>query len=378
MPIEQSTAETARTTPARTLRVMIVTPLGFGGRGGIDRLMDELRPLLVQEETAGICVRFLVSRGRGSILFSPFYLARTLLNIAYESLFRKVDMVHINLSQDGSAYRKLMVAWLCRRLGLPYVLHLHGSHFHSFWNRAGGRLSRALATMFRHSAMTIVLGTVWRDFITAKVPALSSRIVILPTATRDPGRRGAARRREQRRIFFSGEHGPRKGTRELIDALGRLANDPSWTATMTGNGEIERTRSAAKSAGIADRVAIPGWIPGAEFEALLNDADILALPSYDENLPLSVVEAFARGIAVISTPVGALPDIVKHEESGLVVQPGDVDALAAGLNRLLHDDALRTRLGDAGRRVYENRLMLPVYARRLIEAWCQARAQACG
>ncbi|MBU6443690.1 MAG: glycosyltransferase family 4 protein [Alphaproteobacteria bacterium] len=363
----------AETRPMRRLRVAVVTPLGVGGRGGIDRLMDELRPLLAKEEASGIHVRFLVSRGSGSIVFSPFHLARAVTIIVRDGLLRRVDVVHINLSQDGSAYRKLIIAWVCRRLKLPYVLHLHGSNFHTFWDSAGRRLSRALTTMFACSAMTVVLGTVWLNFVMRKAPALASRIVILPTAARDPGQRRTQQSGKPRRIFFSGQHGPRKGTRELIGALNRLKCDPSWSATMTGNGAIDQTREAAKSAGIADRVTIPGWIPSSQFEALLDEADILVLPSHDENLPLSVVEAFARGIAVIATPVGALPDIIKDEQTGLLVPAGDVAALAAGIERLLHDDVLRARLGSAGRSVYEERLTLPAYARRLAETWRQAQ-----
>jgi glycosyltransferase involved in cell wall biosynthesis len=354
------------------LNVFVVTPLGIGGRGGIDRLMDELRAILREGNSGNVNVVFSKTRGSGSVALSPLYLTRSIFALIARKISGRVDVVHINLSQDGSAYRKIVVAWVCRQLHIPYILHLHGSHFHRFWDGASQWLERALARLFSKSACIIVLGTVWANYIAKKTPAAASRIVIFPTATRDTARQRSASKADPVRILFSGRHGARKGVRELTAALGRLSYNPNWCATLTGDGEFEKTREAIVKLGIANRVTVPGWIDTDAFEALLSEADILALPSFDENLSLSVVEAFSRGIAVVCTPVGALPDIVKDEFTGLLVQPGDVDGLVVALDRLVSDPQLRERLGRNARLLYEERLNLEQYTVRLIEAWRQA------
>jgi glycosyltransferase involved in cell wall biosynthesis len=369
-PIKPASDATNRA--GRPLHVFVVTPLGKDGRGGIDRLMDELRVILGDGSYSDIDVLFSTSRGPGSIALSPFYLLGSILALVRRKIAGRIDVAHINLSQDGSAYRKIVVAEACRRLRIPYVLHLHGSHFHHFWDGASPWFDRILTRLFSDSARTLVLGTVWAKYIASKAPAAAPRIEIFPTATRDVVIDRPKTKSGPVSIFFSGRHGARKGVWELTAALGKLAGDPNWRATLTGDGEFEKTRKLVDELGIANVVSIPGWIDANAFENLLNQADILALPSLDENLPLSVVEAFARGIAVVCTPVGALPDIVKHEETGLFVEPGDIDGLAASLDRLIRDPLLRERLARNGRDVYEERLNLATYAKRLVETWRSA------
>jgi glycosyltransferase involved in cell wall biosynthesis len=140
---------------------------------------------------------------------------------------------------------------------------------------------------------------------------------------------------------------------------------------LTDDGEFDKTREAIEKLAIVGRVTVPGWIDPVAFEALLSQADILVLPSFDENLPLSVVGVFARGIVVICTPVGALPDIVEPEVTGLVVQPDDVKRLVVTPDRLLGDAQLREPLGYNARAL-EERLNVEQYTVRLVEMWPQA------
>jgi glycosyltransferase involved in cell wall biosynthesis len=360
---------TSDTDAARPLHVFVLTPLGAGGRGGIDRLMDELRDIFKEGRVGPVEVAFSTSRGPGNLATAPFYFAGSLICLIARKATGRVDVVHINLAQYGSAYRKMIFAWVSRMLGVPYVIHLHGSRFRQFWDGASPWLDRALARLFSMAACTMVLGTVWADYVSKKAPEAAAKIAIFPTATRDTARPRIARKEGPIRILFSGKHGERKGVRELTAALGKLAGDHRWHATLTGNGEIETTRETVAALGIADRVDVPGWISAKAFDALIADADILVLPSFDENLPLSVVEAFARGIAVICTPVGALPDIVKPEVTGLLVEPGDVEGLTAALQRMIGDPALRERLGHNARAVYDERLNLEQYTVKLVEMW---------
>jgi glycosyltransferase involved in cell wall biosynthesis len=98
----------------------------------------------------------------------------------------------------------------------------------------------------------------------------------------------------------------------------------------------------------------------------LREADILVRPSFSENLPMSVIEALAHGAAVVCIPVGALPEIIEHERTGLIVKPGDVEGLASALGRLIDDPELRRRLGENGRALHRTRLSIEICAERLI------------
>jgi glycosyltransferase involved in cell wall biosynthesis len=354
----------------RPLHVVVVTPLGSGGQGGIDRLMDELRAGFRERNADKVDVVFSTSRGSGSLAFAPLYLAKTIFVLAARKIFRRVDLVHVNLSQGGSAYRKIVVAWVCRGLRIPYVLHLHGSHFHHFWDTAPPRLGRMLDRLFSHAAGTIVLGKFWADYIAGKTPLSKSCTIILPNATRsavfDKPNDSAD---VPLRLLFLGEIGQRKGIPQLITALARLREHSGWHAVLAGNGDIDATRQRVSSLNMAERISVPGWVNDRGVRKLLQTADIFILPSFDENLPMSVIEAFAYGVAVIATPVGAVTDIVRDGETGLLVPPGDVDALTAALLRLLADADLRRRLGTNAKTFHTEKLEIGRYVDQLIAIW---------
>ena len=97
------------------------------------------------------------------------------------------------------------------------------------------------------------------------------------------------------------------------------------------------------------------------------DADLFVLPSYSEGLSVAVCEALRAGLPVITTRVGALPEVVREGVGGCLVSPGEVAALRDALRRLLGDSALRTRMGEANRQVaadwFDEERMAAAYVR---------------
>jgi glycosyltransferase involved in cell wall biosynthesis len=141
-----------------------------------------------------------------------------------------------------------------------------------------------------------------------------------------------------------------------------------WQATLAGDGEVEGTRrQRAAELGLADRDrALPGWIDAAQATDLLAAADILVLASHAENMPLSVLEALAHGVAVVATPVGTTPEILAGRGLGRCwCRPGDAAALAEALARLIDDPDLRQRIATAGHDVFRRHLDIAGAADRL-------------
>jgi glycosyltransferase involved in cell wall biosynthesis len=119
--------------------------------------------------------------------------------------------------------------------------------------------------------------------------------------------------------------------------------------TVAGSGpELNRLQALAASLGIADSVCFSGRIEHALIPALYADADCALNPSRVDNMPNSVLEAFASGVPVVSTDAGGVPDVVTHGVTGLLVPVGDAVAMADGVLRILDDRALAARLVQAG------------------------------
>jgi glycosyltransferase involved in cell wall biosynthesis len=358
------------------MQVLIATPFGEGQRGGIDRLMDLMIDTLRQRPELQVQTRRLVTRGPGRLAGAPFTFARALAELYGAKRRGEVDVLHINLAAGGSAYRKAILGRAARSLGIPYIVHLHGSRFDKFWPTASEYWARAVDRLFMESAETVVLGRFWEDLIVSRLPGVKSKVTILPNATApaDAAHGGGGAPDVRVHVAFMGELGARKGTPQLVEALGRLAPRSDWRATIAGNGDVEQTRARVRELGIADRVAIPGWLDGAGVNAVLGKTDVFVLPSFAENLPMAILEAFARGIAVVATPVGAVPEVVDHGRNGFIVRTGDIGDLAAALERLIADGDLRRRLGANARQDHAQRFEIGGYLSEMATIWRRAAA----
>ena len=134
-----------------------------------------------------------------------------------------------------------------------------------------------------------------------------------------------------------------KHTAWRLTCAGSTARHPATTAAV---------RSMLTAEGLEDRVEITGEIDGPAIAALYDGADLFVLPTLIETHPLSVAEALARGLPVVSTTTGAIPDLV-GADAGVLVAPGDVDALTRALAAVIDDADLRERLAAGARRVRE-------------------------
>ena len=354
---------------SRPTFVLIATPLGEGGMGGIDRIMDEVRKIARLKSPAHVSISFGATRGQGSILLSPVYLVSFLARMAALKVFGRVDVLHINLSSHGSTKRKIIAARWARLLGIPYIIHLHGSRFRQFWNESPARRAGGIAAMFASASRIIVLGNVWKSFISEKVPGSAERIVIVPNATPKPVLAPVKDESDSLRILFLGKIGARKGVPQLVEALSMLPKDGSWSAIIAGDGDVEETRQEIERLALSDYVILPGWVGPSQVADLLSRSDVLVLPSFDENLPMSVIEGMAAGLAVIATPVGAVEDIITHGKTGLLVPPGDAKAIAASISLLLQQPQMRKDLGENAKRLHAAKLEISMYFERLVEVW---------
>ena len=147
---------------------------------------------------------------------------------------------------------------------------------------------------------------------------------------------------------------PGKGHEILLRALGRLRHRP-WRLTCAGSVErhpatAARLRDMLRADGLEGRVSFTGELDAGALATLYDSADLFVHPSLHETYGMVVAEALARGLPVVSTATGAIPDLV-GTAAGLLVTPGDPDTLTDALSAVLADDDLRARLASGARRV---------------------------
>jgi glycosyltransferase involved in cell wall biosynthesis len=145
-----------------------------------------------------------------------------------------------------------------------------------------------------------------------------------------------------------------KGHELLVRALASVTTR-NWRLTIAGSldrdrASAERLRAAVAAAELEDHVSLTGEADAACVAALYDDADAFVLATLKESYGMAVAEALARGLPIVSTTTGAIPSLV-GDDAGILVPPGDINALTRALSRVIDDEPLRRRLAEGARRV---------------------------
>jgi glycosyltransferase involved in cell wall biosynthesis len=269
--------------------------------------------------------------------------------------------VHIHLAERLSLVRKGTLMLACRALGLPMIVHLHAAQFPQFYRRLPAPARWLTRWLLRLPAGLIVLGQSSQRFVTEvlQVPAERVSIVLNGVPAPQLPRRipGAFKR-----VLFVGNLSERKGVSDLLQALCLPGWDRHQTqVVLAGGGDIEGYRLQAQALGLADWVEFTGWLDQAQVAQQMARADVLVLPSYDEGLPLVILEAMAQGVAVVCTPVGEIGQVIEDGQQALFVTPGDPTTLAHRLQQVLSDETLRSQLEQTGRALYAQRFSMATF-----------------
>lgn len=271
----------------------------------------------------------------------------------------RVALIHVHISMNGSFWRKSLLCALAFAFRVAYVVHLHSGRFPEFYQlRCNGLAKRWVRTVLRNAARVVVLSRHWREAVQDIEPA--SRISVVGNPVPVPLSMMPLRR-PARTVLFLAWLQQAKGVLDLVQAIPLvLRSVPEANFVIAGRGlqggeSPESITQLARSLGVAHAVRCPGWVDGENKESLLRESDLFVLPSYCEGLPIALLEAMARGMPVIATRVGGIPDVIEHGVNGLLVEPGEPQALARTIVAMLTDDALCARLREAAHHDARNR-----------------------
>lgn len=282
-------------------------------------------------------------------------------------LSRKVDVAHLHVAERGSFVRKGLLVKLLHALNVPVVLHHHGAEFEPWYQGCSPRMKRWINSVLSSAEMNIVLSRRLLPMISSKAP--DARVMALYNAVATfPENRYDADRKE---VLFLGRLGERKGVYLLLEAIRNLdAELPGDIRfNLCGDGEVEQVRQRAESMGIAHRIGHIGWTAGELKEQILNRTVVNVLPSYNEGLPMTILETMARGIPNLSTRVASIPEVIEDGVTGLLMEPGNVEQLTDKLRKLLTDLELRLKISENSYNLINERFSLDSSVKQLTELY---------
>lgn len=238
--------------------------------------------------------------------------------------------------EGGSLAERCLQAALCRIFQVPAAVCLRSGYILSDAQR-DERLRRLYARLLLWPEQIVVQGASWIDEM-AKLGLPTSRVSVvanwLPPEFPIVANVNPAPAMHPIRFLFVGWLTERKGLRELMQAFDLAAPMGKATLTIVGGGDLmDEVVAWARQHG--DAVTIAGWVDGSDVLKLYDASDVLLLPSYAEGFPNVVIEAMARGLPVIATSIGAIPDTLNDGRNGVVIAPRDGAALAAAMARYI-------------------------------------------
>ena len=279
---------------------------------------------------------------------SPFQLALLLLRTGAE-------VVHLNVSLEPKAYwRDLVYSIVARLLGRRVVNQVHGGAMPQDFFRGNALLTWVLRRFLVSSDAVVVLSSA--ELAAYRAFDRRIRVHLVPNAIDPSGLAGRTRSYNTDRplkLVYVGRLVRTKGLFEVIEAMTELKRaGREFGLCIAGEGQDQGALMAAsQSAGLGDRIQFLGSVFAAEKWRLWLDSDVFVFPSYHkEGLPYSLLEAMAAGCVPVTTPVAAIPDVVRDGEHGLFVPANDAQALAMAVASLDDDRAGLVRMAEATRR----------------------------
>ena len=252
------------------------------------------------------------------------------------------------------------------------VIHVHAYSYNVFYGRRNNLVKYITRQIFKHSDAIISVSANWRKSLSTiiskeRIFSFTNCICVDAIAAIESNKRS-------RDAIFLGSVGPRKGVFDLITAIRDLQREGiSFKLHIAGEEEFDgymtKARKKIEEYQLCDCCILAGGVKGSRKSVLLENAAIFVLPTYDEGLPISILEAMAAGLAVVTTPVGGIPEVIKDGYNGFLVPPGDVEALKSKIAILLQDERLRSFMGHRNRDIAVRSLDVKPYVERLVRLY---------
>jgi len=292
--------------------------------------------------------------------------AKALLQLIWIIGRGRYDLVHTHTSKAGVLGR--LAACIC---GVPRVVHSpHGSVLFGYFNKRTTQIFAFLERLVSPLADRLICLTRFEigEYARARI-GRPSHYVVIPNGIDIDSFRGRRGDREALResldlsktglVFISvGRLVPIKGFVDLIRAV-RLVVDAGYPIVLLllGEGELrEDLEAEARRLGIEKNIRFLGWRD--DVPELMDAADAFVLASHNEGLGLVLVEAMSKGLPVVATRVGGIPDVVQDGATGHLVPPESPNALSQAMLKLIEDPWERKRMGEAGRRRADSRFSI--------------------
>ena len=320
--------------------------------GGVQNVVDTLlRSSLGDSFEFSVFDTYRVPNPERSLLAKFAYVPKLMSSCWTHLRDKRPALIHIHFCSRADFWKHSICLFIAHVLGIRVIFHLHGGSFDSFYAGLNPMLQWLARVIFRAPQCVVALSRFWEEYLATLVRRERIRIVnnpidcerLAPAGSRNPDV-------DPPTILLLGSLGKRKGHYDVLGALPLvLEYHPSVKVLFAGSdedpGATEDLQLLAADLEVKNHISFLGPVAFEPKTRLLQTATIMVLPSYGENMPISVLEAMAARMPVIATRVGALPEVLDEGKAGILIEPGEQKALAKAIVQLLDDPQAASQMG---------------------------------
>lgn len=305
-------------------------------------------------------MQFIPTWKLGNKLVKGWYALQALTRCFFAYSFNKnIEIVHIHGAANASFYRCRMFIRQAKKYGKKVILHEHAADFREFYAEAKDK--KEIVDTINSCDKLIVLSQSWKEYFSG-IGVEEKKIAVLNNIVSPPVIKPLQRKDNKLHLLFLGEISKRKGGYDLLKAIveNKEIFENRLCLRMGGNVVDGDIRKYISDNQLSEIVSYEGWIAGDHKIDCLNWADVYILPSYNEGLPIAILEAMSYSHPIISTPVGGIPEVV-HDKNGILVEPGNIQQIASSLKYYMDNKDAIKQQGAESFKIVQNFLPEKVF-----------------
>lgn len=330
------------------MKVLVISPSIKRSKGGVAsvvRGMEESNCFLDYD------MHYFSSYIDGNFIIRLIYSIFAFVKFLF--IYRKYDLFHIHISSHGSTFRKIFYIRVLSSSKKHIISHIHGAQFIDFYNSLSEKKKKYVRDNLNKSDYIIALSD-WRQHMFENKIGLKNCVAINNGIMLVKNAHEKIRFLSNKKFLFLGRLCERKGIYDLIYAVKKIANVcPDIKFFLAGDGDIDSVKKIIKKENLNNFFVVLGRINKEEKEELFETCGCLVLPSYNEGLPMAILESMSHGLAIISTKVGAIPEVVK--DNGILFNCGNIDELCQCIRKIYESKELTMNFGEKGIKIIEEK-----------------------
>ena len=304
----------------------------------------------------------------GNKLIKLGYLLQAILRCYLLCTFNKeLEIFHIHGAANASFYRCKIFIHIAKLFKKKVILHEHAADFIEFYKKSNKK--NDIVETINKCDVIIVLSESWKTFFSS-IGVDSKKIHIVNNIIPSPTTQKRNKKDNKLHLLFMGEISIRKGCFDLLQAISE--NDKHLRdkilLRIAGNAVDGNIQTFIENHKLENFVIYEGWISGEKKIECLNWADIYILPSYNEGLPIAILESMSYKKPIISTPVGGIPEIVKNNNNGILISPGNKQEIFEAIKYYIENPIMIRKHGEESYKIVQDYFPEKVFA-QLIEIY---------